>query len=196
MPFSKEEIKIILIKLLPYLNKKDIDSFLKITNYEIIGAKEIIIKRGCPSKKAFLILKGTVRGYYISDSGIEKNVLLRGEGFFVGDARKLFNGEFQKYSYEAIPETHVLFFNYPDFEDLASKNPNIMQWLINIFKEIILLQNYRIETMISMTAEERYLDLIKLNPKFLGKAYAKHVANFLGITPVSLSRIIKKVKEN
>ncbi len=195
MPLSKEEIKNILIKKQPDLTKKDIASFLKITSYKIIGAKEIIIKRGYPSKKAFLILNGTVRGYYISNAGIEKNILLRREGYLVGDAIKLFNDKYQRYTYEAIPETHVLYFNYPDFEKLAIKNPSIMQWLLNIFKEIIILQNYRIESMISMTAEERYLDLIKINPSFLEKAYAKHIANFLGITPVSLSRIIKEIKE-
>ena len=196
MPFSKEKIKSILIKTMPFLTEKEISRFLNITNYEVIGAKEIIIKRGCKSKKAFLILKGAVRGYYISETGKEKNVLLRGDGYFVGDARKLFNDEFHRYTFEAILETHVLLFNYPDLEDLASKNSNIMQWLLSVFKEIMILLNYRLETMISMTAEERYLDLIKKNPSFLGKAYAKHIANFLGITPVSFSRIINKsIKE-
>ena len=194
MPFSKEKIKNILIKTLPFLTEKDISRFLIITNYEVLGDKEIIIKRGCRSIKAFLILKGAVRGYYISETGKEKNVLLRGEGYFVGDARKLFNNEFQRYTFEAIIETHVLLFNYPDLEDLAKKNPNIMQWLLSVFKEIMILLNYRLETMISMTAEERYVDLIKKNPNFLEKTYAKHIANFLGITPVSFSRIIKGIK--
>ncbi len=49
--------------------------------------------------------------------------------------------------------------------------------------------------MISMTAKDRYIDLIKKNPTFLEKAYAKYIADFLGITPVSLSRIIKEIKE-
>lgn len=196
MSLSKEEIKNILIKTLPDLTKKDIESFLKITSYDIKNEKEIIIKRGEKSKKAFLILKGTVRGYYISEAGKEINVLLRGEGFLVGDARKLFNDEFQRYTYEALSETHMLYFNYTNLEALAFNNSNMMQWLSNIFKEIIILQIYRIETMICMTAEERYKDLIRKNPSFLKESYAKYIASFLGITPVSLSRIIKKVKEN
>ncbi len=48
--------------------------------------------------------------------------------------------------------------------------------------------------MISMTAKDRYIDLIKKNPTFLEKAYAKYIADYLGITP-SLSRIIKEIKE-
>lgn len=88
-----------------------------------------------------------------------------------------------------------MFFDYSNFEALAFQYPNIMKWLLNIFKEIIILQNYRIETFISMTAKERYLNLIKLNPSFLKNSYAKYIANFLGITPVSFSRIVKEIKQ-
>lgn len=196
MSLSSEDIKTILIKSLPSLTEKDIESFLKITNYKVIGANEIILKRGHQSRTAFLILKGAVRGYFICESGTERNSLLRGEGFFMGDGEKLFYNEYHKYTFEAITETHVLYFKYPDFEELAIKNPNIMQWHLSIFKEIMILQNYRIETLISMTADERYLDLIKKNPTFLDKTFSKYVANFLGITPVSLSRIIRKITKN
>ena len=71
---------------------------------------------------------------------------------------------------------------------------NINEWYISLLKEIIVITNYRIETMISLTAKERYLDLIKKNPTFLGKAYGKYIANSLGITPVSFSRILKEIK--
>ncbi len=195
MSLSSEEIKTILIKSLPNLTEKDIESFLKVTNYKAIGAKKIILKRGHQSRTAFLILKGAVRGYFICEAGIERNSLLRGEGFFMADGEKLFYNKYHKYTFEAITETHVLYFNYRDFEELAIRNPNIMQWHLRIFKEIMILQNYRIETLISMTAEERYLDLIKKNPTFLDKTFSKYVANFLGITPTSFSRIINTIKK-
>ena len=46
-----------------------------------------------------------------------------------------------------------------------------------------------------MSSEERYLDLLKLNPDFLEKSYDKYVASYLGITPVSLSRIKKRLND-
>ena len=194
MIFSTEEINVILKRKLPQLNQEDLESFFNITTYLNRNNKEIVLNSGTPSKKAFLILKGTVRGYITNEEGIEKNILIRSEGIFVGDAGKLFSNEAQRLTFEAIGETHALLFNYHDFEALAKNRFGIMELYLTILKEAVVRLSYRVESLITMSNEERYLDLLKYNPKFLEKAYDKHVANFLGITPVSLSRIIKRVK--
>ena len=196
MILTKEKICSILKVKLPELDQTELNSFLNITTYLNKDNKGIISKSGNTSKKAFLILKGTVRGYLRNEKGIELNTLIRSEGIFVADVKRLFNDESQKLTFEAIGETHVLLFNYQDFETLAKNRPGIMQLYLNILKEAVIRLTYRVESLITMTNEERYLDLLKLNPKFLEKAYDKHVANYLGITPVSLSRIIKRLKEN
>ena len=196
MPLTVLEINTILIKKLPNLTKKEIDDFFKITTYKKIDNKNIILKSGYSSKKAFLTLKGTVRGYITNKEGVEKSILIRSEGIFVADVRKLFSDEPQRFSFEAIGTTHILLFSYKDFEDLANKNPNIMQLYLHILKEAVVRLTYRIESLVTMTNEERYLDLLKLNPKFLDKVYDKLIANYLGITNVSLSRIRKRLKEN
>ncbi len=196
MILSEKEISNILKEKLPNLNQDDIDTFLNITTYHYKENKKVILKSGNTSKKAFLILKGTVRGYITDNEGEEKNILLRSEGIFVADARKLFKDEPQKYSFETIGDTHILLFNYKDFEALSIQNPNIMQLHMNILKEAVVRLTYRVESLITMTSEERYLDLLKINPKFLDKVYNKYIANYLGITNVSLSRIIKRVNNN
>lgn len=196
MTLSKEEIKNILAKKLPNLTQKDIESFFKITTYYYKENKKTILKSDIIPKKAFLILEGVVRGHIANREGVEKNILIRSEGIFVADARKLFNNEPQRLSFEAVGNTHILLFSYKDFEALANQNPNIMQLYLSILKEAVVRLNYRVESLITMTNEERYLDLLKLNPKFLDKAYDKYIANYLGITNVSLSRIIKRVKNN
>ncbi len=194
MNFSKKKIKEILTEKLPGLNQDDIEIFLNISTYLKKDNKEIIIKSSTKSKKAFLILKGTIRGFIINNKGFENNVLMRSEGIFVGDSRRLFNDEPQNITFSTIEESHILLFNFKDFEALAKSNPNFLQLYINILKGAIVRLAYRVETLTTMTGEERYLDLIALNPRFLEKAHDKYVANYLGITPVSLSRIIKKLK--
>lgn len=194
MNLSPKEINSILKEKLPNLTQKDIDDFFNITTYKKMGKNKIILKSGMQTKKAFLILDGTVRGYIVNDKGIEITILIRSEGIFVADARKLFNNEPQRLSFETVGNTHILLFNYKDFESLVNSNSNIMQLYINILKEAIVRYSYRVESLVTMTNEERYLDLLKLNPKFLNKAYDKHIANYLGITNVSLSRIMKRIK--
>jgi hypothetical protein len=44
-----------------------------------------------------------------------------------------------------------------------------------------------------MTPEERYLDLISWNPILIESAYDKHLASFLGVTALTISRIKKKL---
>lgn len=192
---AEKEIRSSLIKLLPHLPISGIDNLLKISKYEKKYTKKIISKSGNHSKKVILILKGSIRGYIINEDGTEKNVLLRSAGIFIADAIGLFKNKPQRYTFETIGKTQLLVFDFKDFEDLAYQNPIILRLYLSILKEAILRLTYRVESLITKNNEDRYLDLLKLDPVFLRSAYSKHVANYLGMTPVSLSRIMKRVKD-
>ena len=193
MNLSKKEINNILKEKLPNLTQKDLEAFLNITTYLCIEKSKVVFQKGIKTKKVFLILKGNVRGFITLENGTEKTILLRSDGIFVADAKSLFSNQPQRFTFKTIDETHVLLFNYNDFESSANSNPNIMQLYLNILKEAVVRLNYRIESMITMSNEERYLDLIKFNPGFINIAYSKHLANYLGITPESLSRLRKRI---
>lgn len=195
MEISKKEIKPFLIKLLPTLPISGIDNLLRISTFIKKGNKEVISKSGNHSKEVILILKGSVRGYIINEDGTEKNVLLRSAGIFIADSIGLFKNKPQRYTFETIREANLLIFKFSDFEALAFKDPIILKLYLSILKEAILRLTYRVESLITMKNEDRYLDLLKLDPVFLRSAYSKHVANYLGMTPVSLSRIMKRVKD-
>ena len=154
------------------------------------------MRAGTRTKEMFFILEGAARGFIVNPEGEEKTILLRGKGIFVSDADGLFSDSPQVMEIASIGESKVLFFSFPEFEDLALNNKNILQIYLNGLKESILRLLYRIRGMVLMSSEERYLDLLKLNPAFLEKSYDKYVANYLGITPVSLSRIKKKLNNS
>ena len=48
-------------------------------------------------------------------------------------------------------------------------------------------------SIISHTAKERYLMLLKKHPEIINNAPLKHIASYLGITDTSLSRIRKEI---
>ena len=56
-------------------------------------------------------------------------------------------------------------------------------------KEEITETVQRIESLQFHTAEERYRDLLEASPNILQRVPLKYIASYLGITPVSLSRI-------
>ncbi len=195
MNLSEKEIYTILKEKLPILSPKDIESFLNITTYHSKKNKEIVLSNNQHFKKVFLILDGTVRGSIIDKRGNERIIMIRSEGIFVADVMKIFADKPQRLTFKAIGNTHILLFNFKDFETLALNNANILLLYLNILKEGTIRLTYRVESLITMTNEERYMDLFRLNPKFLDRVYDKQIANYLGITNVSLSRIIKKINK-
>ena len=179
----------------PQLTKQDIDEFFKLCTFKKLNNKEAIIKSNSRSTIAFFILKGMIRGYLINESGVEKNVFLRPTLTFMGAPNALFNEQTSKYTFEAIGETELLVFEFNDFEALALKNANILKFYLSAYKEIVQTMVYRIESMINKMPEDRYEDLLNKSPQFFQTVYHKDIANYLGVTPVSLSRIIKRKLE-
>jgi len=193
MAISNIEIKKIISKAYPYLSNKEIELFMSISKYSIIKNKKLILKSGRLDKYVLFILKGNARIYSVNEAGIELVKHLRSEGTMCGDA-KVFTEEFQISNIEAIQETHVLKFSTDDLEKLGFKNPKMMVFYLNLLKEIILIFSYRIDSFVTMTPKERYLDLVKWQPSYLESTFDKHIASFLGVTPLTLHRIKKSMQ--
>jgi CRP-like cAMP-binding protein len=192
---SINQIEQLLQKHCPTLSKNERIAFLEQTEYRHFESKEIILNNSLRIKQAFIILQGSIRGYFFDQNGEERNVILRSEGVFSGDANVLFLDEPKKTIFEAISPTDALIFDFTKFEKMIWENEGLMRLYINVLKDAITVLTYRVNSMASMSNEERYIDLLKKNPSFLKDTFNKHIANYLGITPVSLSRIISRLKK-
>ena len=191
---KKQEILTILGDFMSWMPPKDLEMLVDLCDFQKYKNKDIILESGDKKKKVFLVLRGVVRGYVVDQTGEEKTILLRSQGIFVGDADGLFADIPQKLTIESVGSAAVLMFSFEEFESLALKHESILKLYLNSLKEAILRLTYRVQSMVVLSNEERYLDLLEKNPAFLKDTYDKYVANFLGITPVSLSRIKKRLK--
>lgn len=194
MNLSESELKALIIKFYPVLEDNDIEQFLSIADYKTAKSKELLLKSGGTSKQVLLILKGAARAYRIDESGQDLNNYIREEGRLIADA-KVFGNEVQILNVESIGEIHYLEFDISELEALGMTNTKLMDFYLNFLKEIILALSHRVNTFVSMTSEKRYEDLIKWNPSYLDKTYDKHIASFLGVTPLTLHRIKKKANK-
>jgi len=191
----KDLQKEFLSNIFPQLTSSEIENFYSFTTYVKKEDQSVILDVNNPRKEMFIILNGAVKGYFHDQKGQERIIFFRPKGFLVADIGNIFYDLEAKYTFETIGETHLLRFNFTDFETFCKQSIRLMSFYTNILKEIIFTLNTRVDRMISMTNQEQYIDLIKNHPEFIKKAYSKDVAKYLGISPVSLSRIIKKIKE-
>lgn len=191
MKFSKSEILDLLIKFYPDLEEKEARLLMSIGTYKVFKSKEIILKRGRTDKKFFIALKGSSRSYTIVD-GVELNCHLRSEGFLMGDAGSFDETPLSLLDTEAITDSHVLIFDFGELEQIALENPKMMTFYLKMMKEIIVVFSHRINSFVTMNAKERYDHLMQWNPLYLKSTYDKHLASFLGMTPLTFHRVKHK----
>lgn len=190
------DINCTLLNAVPYLSKQQIEMFLAICEYKVLKNKEVIFKAGTSSRLAGFILEGVLRGYYVDENGLEINSILRVENTFMGIPEWLDEAKPTKYNFESILESKLLVFDLRDLETLSLKDPALLRFLLSGYKETLVTLLGRVESAIGKNPEGRYKELLNKNPLFISKAFNKHIANYLGITPVSLSRIVKRIKES
>lgn len=193
MKFSNSEIQDLVLEFYPILTEKEAKILMSISTYKVFKSKEIILKSGRNDKKFFITLKGSSRSYTIVD-GDELNCHLRSEGFLMGDAVSFGDNQVSQLDTVAITDSHVLIFDMGKLEELAFDNPQMMKFYTYLMKEIIVVFSHRIHTFVTMNATDRYLDLVKWNPLYLNSTYDKHIASFLGVTPLTLYRVKNKIK--
>jgi hypothetical protein len=191
MKLSRLEIKKLIANFYPVLKDNDIEQFLSITVYKLSKRKALLLKGGGTSKQVVLILKGAARAYRIDESGHDLNNYIREEGRIIADA-KVFGNDVQILNVESISEIHYLKFDITELEAVGLTNQSLMKFYLTFLKEIILTLSHRVDTFVSLTSQKRYEDLVKRNPSYLFKTYDKHIASFLGVTPLTLYRIKKK----
>jgi CRP-like cAMP-binding protein len=118
---------------------------------------------------------------------------LRTAGSFNVSVNQLMVPEPAKYAFEAISDCSLLIFPFAAFEALARHYPDMNALYIRVLKENILIIQNRIAEMATKSPEQRYLTLLAQSPELFQGAFNKHIANYLGITAVSLSRIRGRV---
>jgi CRP-like cAMP-binding protein len=177
------------------LPEKEANLIMSISKYQYFEPKDILQKSGASDRSIFLILKGDARSYALVN-GVEKNCHIRSEGFLLGDARSFAEDPTTNLTTEAITECHVLKFRQDDFEKLAKTNSILLNLYLKLLKEIIVTLSHRLTTFVTMSSQDRYLDLIRWNPNYLQNTYDKHLASFLGITPLTYHRLKSKSSKN
>jgi len=191
MKLSESEILDLLEKYYPSLSRDEVGILLSISTYKQVKKKVIIFEKGRKDKKVFILLKGSARSYDNVD-GLDANCHLRSEGFIMGDARAFGDNQVLPLITKTITDCDILIFDLGKLEAIALRNPKMMTFYLNLMKEVIVVFSHRIHTFVAMDATERYLDLMKWNPLYLKSTFDKHLASFLGMSPLTYLRIKKK----
>ena len=83
--------------------------------------------------------------------------------------------------------------DYDLIQKIFESNPKLEANRKKFFQRIVREAHLRIEGFVLHTPEERYIKFIEKYPDINNRVPDKYIANVLGITPVSLSRIRARI---
>jgi cAMP-binding proteins - catabolite gene activator and regulatory subunit of cAMP-dependent protein kinases len=154
---------------------------------------EILLNQGEISRNCYTVLSGCVRQYKTLEDGREITV-----AFFTEEqAIVLFNSyKFQipsEYSLACVEDVILLEGNLESEEKLYSKYPELQLVTRNIMETNFGKEQEDRAIFMSLTPEERYINLTINRPDLLKRVPQHQLASYLGIKPESLSRIKKRL---
>ncbi|OUS29036.1 hypothetical protein A9Q99_10525 [Gammaproteobacteria bacterium 45_16_T64] len=161
--------------------------------YREIPAQEHWIKAGDFCIEMCIILEGLLRVYYVDQSGNEVNQHFYQEGEVFAPISAIISNEPCQYYIQVLEPAKLMLADYNELHKVASNNPGWLKLEIKMLQEVFV-KNAKHEAQLLMgNAEQRFRWFRKEYPELLERLPQYHVASFLGITPVSLSRLRKKL---
>ena len=158
-----------------------------------IASKTILLSEGKTSRFAHFIKRGCLRLWFNKD-GKDVTVQFFFEGQAVASIDSFLNNQPSLYTIERIEPSTIISISRDHFEQFIQLYPEFkdgfQDFLFQRFRNYARLFLSRIKDK----PEERYKDLIKNNPEILKRVPQHYIASYLGITPISLSRIRNKYK--
>lgn len=151
-----------------------------------------LIEAGVVESDLFFVAQGVVRAY-TPVKGRNITFWIGMEGATVVSLKSYVNNEPGYETVECMENTVVYILKRSVLESLFLQDIHIANWGRK-FAELEFLQaEERFIPLLFTTAAERYETLLKKQPQLFLRIPLEHLASYLGITPVSLSRIRAKV---
>lgn len=183
--------------ILLYLNaiyplSPSLKSFLveKIKNISF-RKNELISREGEICDKLYLIKKGLVRGYFVSE-GTDITTWIDSENEIFTSITGFFKHEKTREYIQAMEDTHCDYLEYEDYKYCLDNFPEIRQIYRIMLEQYYVMAEHRVYLARIPNGRKRlefFLEHSK--PEIVKRIPRKHLASFLAMRPETLSRLMK-----
>jgi len=157
--------------------------------------KVTLLHEGDQAEYLYIIEHGSLRLWF-NDDGKDITVQFFFEGQMVTSFESLYRNEPSLLNIETFELTTLYLIKKKDMFYLLDKYPKLKEIQLQMISDRFINYLKLFLSRISKSPEQRYLELLQNNPYIFNRVPHHYIASYLGITPVSLSRIRKRLSEN
>ncbi len=186
------EIKEIVLQIyrLPEASLANLLSLMKQRSYK---KGHLLFEEGRVEKKLYLIKSGLVRAYAEKENG-QVTFWFGWEGCVVLSMASYVLAQPGYESIELLEDSELYEVDIQALRALYADDAYLANWGRKLAELELIKTEKRLIAMQCKTAQERYLDLLKEHPFLLFRVQLGHIASYLGMSQVSLSRIRAEIK--
>ncbi|MBX2876617.1 MAG: Crp/Fnr family transcriptional regulator [Saprospiraceae bacterium] len=160
-----------------------------------LGKGEYLLKAEQYVQQMFFLQKGCISFYTIHE-GREQVVELFTEGTFFTDLFSYLREQPSKCFLKALEPSEVLAASKEDFERSLRNSHAMEHFWRKSLEEEYLTQYVNSTNKNALSNEERYLRLLRKRPDLFQRVPQYLIASYLGLTPVGLSKIRKRLSQS
>ena len=155
-----------------------------------VPAKTMLLREGDIARRSYFIEKGCLRLWFLHN-GKEISFMFYFEGDVVSSVESFRRQVPSVFSIETIEPSVVYWISRNDLDAVLAKdlflNNYLMDWAVE--RQAAFIRHFL--SFLKDNPRQRYENLLRDNPRLIQRVPLQYIASYLGITPVSLSRIRK-----
>ncbi|MEM9256438.1 MAG: Crp/Fnr family transcriptional regulator [Pseudomonadota bacterium] len=156
-------------------------------------SEQHLLESGEFSDTLYLLDKGLVRLYYLTPEGRERNKAFYRAGDVTGPLSAALTGSPAPFSIQALEPVEAIGFRFADLHEAAAKDTAVARLYSEALAQAFIRNEQREAVLLTLSAEQRYRWLLDHEPDLPQRVAQYHLASYLGIDPVSLSRLKGKL---
>ncbi len=166
--------------------------YLSSLNRVEVDKRETLLLQGEVSKHAYFVEEGCLRIWHNND-GTDVTLQFFLKNDIVSSLESFFYGRPSNFGIEAITSTVVRSIDRDAFEKLMDRSDEFREYMFHaLINRVADYQNLFLNRIME-NPENRYRHILEHSPELLEAVPLHYLASYLGITPVSLSRIRRKI---
>ncbi|TNE47072.1 MAG: Crp/Fnr family transcriptional regulator [Deltaproteobacteria bacterium] len=170
--------------------------FADLFQLRTFAKNDYLLRAGETSDPCFFLCEGVVRFYYLTPDGKEFNKsFLQAHQFAASLSTSLLQTP-ARFSMQALEDVVALEASLSSLRDLFPRHICWERLGRTMAEQLAIKKELRECSFLLDSAEERYLNFLRDYPGLEDKITQYHVASYLGITNVALSRIRRRIRDN
>lgn len=154
---------------------------------------EHVFRQGDIDTSLYFINSGLLKAYYLSGDGKESIKSFLSDNDIIGNLTSAYLGEPCSFGLVCLQPTILTKVPFEALREYSKTNISIANEVIDVLLQFSMKKEKREYEFLCLSAEERFSLLVKNTPNLLDKITQNDLARYLGVTPVGLSRIKKRV---